>query len=195
MRFCLRPLQSLRVVPDQAGKVPCVHALPSDPPPPAVQQALPQAKQRSQNDDGTLAIRFARCFVVTGHSGLPGVSPAGSSSRLDLLSVGDWRSTWTVPNKTKAPPTKVGAFASERGNRGTLVPASQDKRPGAMTHVIGTSGASPTAPPLAHDPRRTRTCNQGIKSPLLCQIELAGRRNHYSAKGLFVKVWRLEDGG
>jgi hypothetical protein len=62
--------------------------------------------------------------------------------------------------------------------------------------MIGTPGASPTTPPLADDPRRTRTCNQGIKSPLLCQIELAGRRGHYSAKGLFVKAqmadWRLE---
>jgi hypothetical protein len=29
--------------------------------------------------------------------------------------------------------------------------------------------------PHLGDPRRTRTCNQGIKSPLLFQIELAGQ--------------------
>ncbi len=31
--------------------------------------------------------------------------------------------------------------------------------------------------PLPGDRRRTRTCNQGIKSPLLCHIELAGHGN------------------
>jgi hypothetical protein len=33
------------------------------------------------------------------------------------------------------------------------------------------------------DPRRTRTCNQGIKSPLLCQIELAGQARDIIPRG------------
>jgi hypothetical protein len=42
---------------------------------------------------------------------------------------------------------------------------------------------------LGHDPCRTRTCNQLIKSQLLCQIELTGRmRRYYTLKVRLVNL-------
>lgn len=101
-------------------------------------------------------------------------------------------------SKQKAPPIKVG---QPWRSSGAISAKAQETR--VTNYVIGTPGTCPVgAPPLAGDPRRTRTCNQGIKSPLLCQIELAGHKRHYSAKGLFVKArgglevgsWKLEVG-